>query len=118
MTETYLWNLYDIIKYYTDSEDVIFSTVDPWTYYYSLDAVPVDEYPGALFIGPAAYIGAHHGAPVIIVDNHPEQITVSIGIAIWPLHGNDYAAILSAANSAEHYAKQRGRNQVCIANQV
>ena len=53
-----------------------------------------------------------------IVDNHPEQITVSIGIAIWPLHGNDYAAILSAANSAEHYAKQRGRNQVCIANQV
>jgi len=25
-----------------------------------------------LFIGPAAYIAAHHGAPVVIVDNHPE----------------------------------------------
>ncbi len=64
--------IYDTIKSYTGSEDVIFSTVDPWTYYYTLDAVPVDEYKGALFIGPAAYIAAHHGAPVIIVDNHPE----------------------------------------------
>jgi hypothetical protein len=64
--------IYDIITDKTNSNDIIFSTVDPWTYYYSLEAVPVDEYPGALFIGPAAYIAAHHGAPVIIVDNHPE----------------------------------------------
>ncbi len=64
--------IYDFIKEKTNSKDVIFSTIDPWTYYYSLDAIPVDEYTGALFIGPAAYIAAHHGAPVIIVDNHPE----------------------------------------------
>ncbi|MCJ7570614.1 MAG: hypothetical protein MUO82_01885 [Candidatus Thermoplasmatota archaeon] len=64
--------IYNIIKSSTGSKDVIISTVDPWTYYYSLDLVPVDEYPGALFIGPAAYIAAHHGAPVVIVDNHPE----------------------------------------------
>lgn len=68
----YYKEIYDIIKYYSGSKDVIISTVDPWTYYYSLDAVPVGEYPGALFIGPAAYIAAHHGSPVIIVDNHPE----------------------------------------------
>ncbi|MCD6468117.1 MAG: hypothetical protein J7L32_02235, partial [Thermoplasmata archaeon] len=27
---------------------------------------------GALFIGPAAYIAAQHGSPVLIIDNHPE----------------------------------------------
>jgi hypothetical protein len=64
--------IYDEIRDRTGSNDIIISTVDPWTYYYSLDAVPVDEYPGALFIGPAAYIAAHHGSPVVIVDNHPE----------------------------------------------
>ena len=33
---------------------------------------PAGEKEGALFIGPAAYIAAHHGSPVLIVDNHPE----------------------------------------------
>ena len=64
--------IYDEIQAHTGSNDVIISTVDPWTYYYSLDAVPVGDYPGALFIGPAAYIAAHHGSPVVLVDNHPE----------------------------------------------
>jgi hypothetical protein len=65
-------DLYDAIRLITNSNDVVFSTVDPWTYYYSDAQVPVGEYPGSLFIGPAAYIAAHHGTPVLIVDNHPE----------------------------------------------
>lgn len=65
-------SLYDAIRLVTKSNDVVFSTVDPWTYYYSDAQVPVGEYPGSLFIGPAAYIAAHHGTPVLIVDNHPE----------------------------------------------
>ena len=64
--------LYNKIKSYTNSKDVVFSTIDPWTYYYSLYPEPVGEYPGAYFFGPAAFIAAHHGAPVLIVDNHPE----------------------------------------------
>ena len=64
--------IYDKIKDITKRHDVIFSTVDPWTYYYSLNQVPEGEYSGALFIGPAAYIAAYHGAPVLLVDNHPE----------------------------------------------
>ena len=68
--------IYDKICYITGSNDIIFSTVDPWTYYYladkKVDIKPAGEYPGALFIGPAAYIAAHHGSPVLIVDNHPE----------------------------------------------
>jgi len=64
--------IYDKIKDMTGCNDVIFSTIDPWTYYYSKEQVPVDDYPGALFIGPAALIAAHHGSPVLLVDNHPE----------------------------------------------
>ncbi|MCD6236675.1 MAG: hypothetical protein J7K13_01825, partial [Thermoplasmata archaeon] len=65
-------SIYDEIKERTGSNDVVFSTIDPWTYYYANEDVPKGEYPGALFIGPAAYIAAHHGTPVLIVDNHPE----------------------------------------------
>lgn len=64
--------IYDDIKEISGSNDIIFSTVDPWSYYHAPDQVPVGEYPGALFIGPAAFIAAHHGTPVLIVDNHPE----------------------------------------------
>ena len=54
------------------SNDIVFTTIDPWTYWYVAELKPAGEYPGALFIGPAAYIAAHHGSPVLIVDNHPE----------------------------------------------
>jgi len=64
--------IYDKIKGITERQDVIFTTVDPWTYYYADQEVPVGEYWGARFVGPAAYIAAHHGAPVLIIDNHPE----------------------------------------------
>jgi len=65
-------DIYDTIKGISKSDTVLISTVDPWTYTYSLDVIPVGEHPGALFIGPAAYIAAHHGTPVVFVDNHPE----------------------------------------------
>jgi len=64
--------IYDEIRTYTGRNDVIFSTIDPWTYYFAEGQTPAGEYPGALFIGPAAYIAAHHGSPVLLVDNHPE----------------------------------------------
>jgi hypothetical protein len=64
--------IYNTIRNITKSNDVVFSTIDPWTYYYTKDQVPAGQFPGALFIGPAAYIAAHHGTPVLLVDNHPE----------------------------------------------
>jgi len=63
--------VYDIIRETTGENDIIFTTIDPWTYWYVAELEPAGEYPGALFVGPAAYIAAHHGSPVIIVDNHP-----------------------------------------------
>ena len=68
--------IYDAIREITGSNDVIFSTVDPWSYWYVAyrvrDRKPAGETKAGLFIGPAAYIAAQHGAPVIIIDNHPE----------------------------------------------
>jgi len=64
--------LYDEIRKHTNSNDIIFSTLDPWTWWLVENRRPEGEYPGALFIGPAAYIAAHHGSPVLLVDMHPE----------------------------------------------
>ncbi len=64
--------IYDEIKDLTGQNDIIFSTVDPWTRWLVYDMKPYDETKAALFIGPAAYLAAHHGSPVIIIDNHPE----------------------------------------------
>jgi len=71
-------DIYDTIRDLTGSNDVIFSTVDPWSYFYGAELKPAGEHPGSLFIGPATYIAAHHGSPLILVDNHPtlSQTTV------------------------------------------
>ncbi|MCD6411808.1 MAG: hypothetical protein J7L20_05235 [Thermoplasmata archaeon] len=64
--------LYGTIRKLTGRNDVIFSTIDPWSYYYAGEQVPAGEWRGALFIGPASYIASHHGVPLLIVDNHPQ----------------------------------------------
>jgi hypothetical protein len=63
--------LYNAMDNLTGSNDVVFSTLDPWTYWYLEELKPAGEKQGALFLGPAAYIAAHHGSPVIILENHP-----------------------------------------------
>lgn len=63
--------IYDAIREKTGGNDVIFTTIDPWTYWYVAELKPAGEYPAALFAGPAAYIAAQHGSPVLIVDKHP-----------------------------------------------
>ena len=63
--------VYDEIRKYTNSNDVVFSTLDPWTYWYVEERMPAGEYPGGLFIGPAAFSAAHHGVPLLLVENHP-----------------------------------------------
>ncbi len=61
----------DICKI-SGSNDVVFSTIDPWTYWYMGELKPGGDTEAALFIGPAAYIAAHHGTPVLLVEMHPE----------------------------------------------
>ncbi|MBU1941419.1 MAG: hypothetical protein KKC68_06550, partial [Candidatus Thermoplasmatota archaeon] len=64
--------VYDYIRGITGKNDIIFSTIDPFSYWYVTPLGPAGEYPGSLYIGPAAYIAAQHGSPVILIDNHPE----------------------------------------------
>lgn len=40
------------------------------------------------------------------------RITVSIGIALWPKHGETIDDLIAKANSAEHEAKAKGKNQI------
>lgn len=42
--------------------------------------------------------------------------TASIGIALYPLHGDDWASLLAAMDAATHQAKDQGRNRVVLFN--
>jgi len=66
--------VYNAIRERTGSNDVIFSTTNPWRpwFVWERKATEEIEMPYALFVGPAAYCAAHHGSPVLVVDNHPE----------------------------------------------
>lgn len=45
------------------------------------------------------------------------EITVSIGVSVYPDHGKDIENLLKAADVALYNAKRAGRNQVCIAGE-
>ena len=67
-----LRKIYDEIREISGSDDVVFTSMDPWTSWKTLELRPDEEFEGALYIGPAAYIAAHHGTPAIIVETHPK----------------------------------------------
>ncbi len=49
------------------------------------------------------------------VDGQPVRLTVSLGVAVWPLHGASLEAVIEAANQAERSAKAEGKNRVHVA---
>ena len=53
--------------------------------------------------------------PFVISDKHLE-ISSSIGVAVYPEHGNDEKALLKHADIAMYYAKEAGRNNVKLYN--
>lgn len=44
------------------------------------------------------------------------SITASIGVAMYPFHGNDWATLLAAMDAATYQAKDQGRNRVELFN--
>ncbi|MGA1819472.1 MAG: hypothetical protein ACMUHU_00535 [Thermoplasmatota archaeon] len=68
----------DLVEYDSNRPgDVVFTTINPWTSWYvnlgrDTTQNPRAEYPGALFVGPAALAAAYHGAPVFVTDIHSE----------------------------------------------
>jgi diguanylate cyclase (GGDEF)-like protein len=53
--------------------------------------------------------------PFISVGEDPVSITVSIGVACYPLHGNGYQSLIEAADQALYRAKEEGRDRVRVA---
>ncbi len=87
-TEVYL----DIMDL-TGQNDIVFSTIDPWTRWYVPEMKPGDETDAGLFVGPAAYCAAHHGSPLLIVDNHPELSSALVWHnEFWSRYANGYKA--------------------------
>ena len=43
------------------------------------------------------------------------QMTVSVGVAVWPIHGDTLAAVIERANREERTAKEQGKNRVSVA---
>ena len=50
-----------------------------------------------------------------VLDEASTHITISIGMAIAPKHGEDIKTLVAAADQALYRAKDTGRNRVCIA---
>ncbi|XLM22312.1 diguanylate cyclase, partial [Chromobacterium piscinae] len=46
---------------------------------------------------------------------HTLSVTLSIGLALCPLHGSDAESVVLAADEALYQAKQQGRDRVCVA---
>ena len=61
--------MYAKIQALTNTNSIVFTTVDPWTYWH-VDKPRVGDEKGGLFIGPATYAAAHHGTAVFVTDAH------------------------------------------------
>jgi two-component system cell cycle response regulator len=48
----------------------------------------------------------------------PVQLTISIGVATFPQHGEDRDALLDTSDKAMYLAKSRGRNRCCSATEL
>ena len=47
-------------------------------------------------------------------DGDPERITLSLGVALFPSHGDDASDLIDAADQALYQAKQQGRNCLVV----
>ena len=54
--------------------------------------------------------------PFGAVGEEPISLTVSIGVASYPEHGNSYRSLVEAADKALYEAKENGRNKVVVAH--
>jgi diguanylate cyclase (GGDEF)-like protein len=62
-------------------------------------------------------LGAVHNYRLEMARNRVvSNITASIGIAMYPFHGIDWASLLAATDAATHQAKDEGRNRVALFN--
>lgn len=54
------------------------------------------------------------GTPVSLADGGEIKLTISIGIACFPMHGDNAETLLAHADRALYAAKRAGKNRVCL----
>lgn len=54
--------------------------------------------------------------PHTLADGTRISLTISVGVAVYPLHGQDADSLCAAADKAMYRAKERGRNCVVVAS--
>lgn len=80
---------------------------------------------GDEFVVTARVAGAHDALAVgekvrqtlehpFVLDGHVLQISCSVGVALFPEHGQDDITLAKNADTAMYQAKEQGRNRVCI----
>lgn len=52
--------------------------------------------------------------PIMCRDQHLANITISLGLALFPQHGGNVEAVLQAADKALYQAKNAGRDRACM----
>ncbi|MBN3004939.1 diguanylate cyclase [Chromobacterium alkanivorans] len=55
-------------------------------------------------------------AQPIVAGGHNIRVTLSVGLALCPLHGTDAGSVVAAADAALYRAKKEGRDRVCVAD--
>lgn len=55
-------------------------------------------------------------SPQRLDDGRPVSLTMSVGVAIFPDHGDDAPSLIAAADQAMHQAKASGRNRIVVAS--
>jgi len=50
-----------------------------------------------------------------LIEEQTVRVTISVGVAVWPIHGGTLEAVIERANLEERQAKQQGKNRVCVA---
>jgi diguanylate cyclase (GGDEF)-like protein len=66
----------------------------------------------------AKILDAVRREPYVLSDGTALNLTVSIGVASYPDHGESFTALVEAADRALYRAKQTGRNQATIAERL
>jgi diguanylate cyclase (GGDEF)-like protein len=78
--------------------------------------LPETDYAGAL-VTSEKILDAVKGEPFGETGEQLAKLTVSIGVASYPIHGVSFSVLVEAADQALYRAKQEGRDRVIVAGQ-